>query len=173
MRKALGVDADTKGTGWALVSSDKEVLACGILTVYGMRGLEGASAMAGVVAGFEWPRCDVAVVEGQEVYSKGKANANNLIPLAMVTGAAAGVLHWKACEVIVPKPRRWKGQMGKGAHQAWVLDQIGWEYEFKGKKNPPVVGEIPPEVKVVGNIPEGSMKEVVDAIGLALWGLER
>ena len=148
--------------------------ACGVLVPKEKAtGQRAAIVMAGVVNAFMHSlpfRVDVGVVEGQQVYRNGKADANGLLKVAAVSGAALGGIMFRATKVKFPLPREWKGGAPKGAHQARVLDDVGWEYEFDGPKRPPKIVRVPDGVDVVGPDPGVHWKEIVDAIGLALWG---
>lgn len=124
---------------------------------------------------------DLLVVEGQRIYPKtrgkkgGKApNPNAILRLGQVAGLC---LCLNARERKIPEPREWKGQVPKLIHQGRVLTKLGWlslfekaggrdpYYTLKGKEPPPgFVGELPNK---------GDWKHAIDAIGLALWGLDQ
>lgn len=162
----LGIDPDTQASGIAMVdvTGDKvEVLGVAVADTSGL-GLRGTAAA--LAQGDELARkiqrvisicgCpNFAVVEGQQIYSTGSANANNLIPLAMVAGIAAHQVS-DLCEVRCPLPSHWKGQIDKKKHHAFIREQIGW----------PTTG-----IDCgIGEILRRSHKEVLDAIGLAIYG---
>lgn len=110
------------------------------------------------------------VVEAQQVYGAGKANANNLIPLAMVAGAAAVAGYRVAGNVKNPLPREWKGQLKKGPSHRATLEHYGIAYT-RGKRARDPVAEVhwPEDVVCFGPVQQ-HLSEVVDALGLALWG---
>lgn len=162
----LGIDPDTQGSGIAMVdvTGDRiKVLGVAVADTSHLQLRGAAAAIAqGTVLRLMFLRVagicgkpDFAVVEGQQVYATGSANANNLIPLAMVAGMAA-LLANDYCEVRCPLPSRWKGQIKKAKHHAFIREQIGWPK--KGIE----CG--------IGEILEASHKEVLDAIGLAIFG---
>jgi hypothetical protein len=166
----LALDPDTKGSGWAYLQGGK-IEAVGVISPSekGLKGSLAAIAMAGMInyTLTKLPPVDLAVVEGQEVYRNGKADANNLLLLALVSGAALATMSSRAKLMVCPRPKEWKGGAPKGAHQARILDEIGWKYDFQGPKVPPKVRE------TLEGIPPEHVKEIVDAIGLALWGLKK
>lgn len=151
---------------------DGEVKSIGVLRASTVdRGWEMCAIVNGAIE--QLPPAHVFVVENQQAYGQGKADPNDLIRLSHVAGAAAGAAAFRAGRVLFPRPRVWKGGVPKGVHQGRVLDQIGWGYQFNGPKRPVTKVEVPEGVKLLGEIPEEHWSEVVDAIGLALWGQEQ
>lgn len=169
---ALGIDPDTRFTGMCLVDHDK-VIAIG-----------GTASPSGYL-----PMCQrirfhireamllirplhigVIVVEGQQVYSGSRGNANDLLKVAMVSGAALGAT--EGCErVLCPRPQQWKGTRPKGVDQKATLRHYGWAFADCGPIQPPQ-WQPPPGLQEFGDpIPLRHKKEIVDAMGLALWGL--
>ena len=176
-KTVVGVDPDTKVTGWAMVT-DGKVTAVGVVDIRekGLRGQEAAAYMSKVLTHvlIRMPEVDLGVVEGQQVYRGSKVDANGLLKVAAVSGAALGALGLRSHLLEFPTPRMWKGQTPKGAHHARILNDQGWEFEFQGPKKPPKITSVPDHVKIVGpEIPVGHWKEVVDAMGLALWGWKK
>lgn len=169
----LGIDPDTKVSGLAIVI-DGVLRKVGVVDIrhHKLKGTAAAGVMGGYLSKLitELGPVSHLVVEGQQIYSNGRADGNNLLTLALVSGACLGAGQWTAAQVTCPKPRDWKGQRPKGASQSAILDKVGWEYEFHGSRRPPTVTKIPPEVEQIGTIPKAHMKEVIDAVGLALWG---
>lgn len=167
---SLGIDPDTAFTGMALVDHDK------VLAIGGTSSPSGFMSMcqrirfhirqAMLITG----RIDVVVVEGQQVYRKGRVDANGLLKVAMVTGAALGAT--EGCDrVFCPKPREWKGNRPKGVDQKATLRHYGWAFKDLGPERPPL-WEVPAGLAEFGDpIPLKHKKEVADAMGLALWGL--
>lgn len=163
----LGIDPDTQGSGIAMIEVDHKsvVRVLGVAVAdtshLQLRGTAAAIAQGKALLPLLFRMVSIcgapkfAVVEGQQVYSGGGANANNLIPLAMVAGMAALEMS-NYCEVRCPLPAQWKGQVAKAIHHKRIREQIGWP--AKGIN----CG--------IGEIPEGSHKEVLDAIGLAIYG---
>ena len=172
VKTILAFDPDTRATGWAYLKEGK-ITAVGIIRLSKkFSGQRAASVMAGKVNSEirSMPFVDLGIVEGQQIYRNGKADGNNLLKLAAVSGACLGALMFKAARVEFPVPRTWKGQAPKGVHQARVLSELGWKHTWQGPKKPPKIDEIPDGVEVVGPDPGVHWKEIVDAMGLALWG---
>ena len=168
----LGVDPDTQATGLALLQGEK-VLMVGLAAIDRHleprpRGKDAAGLMAAIVG---WKIRNVfkgheyAVVEFPQVYKGKKVDPNNLTLLAAVSGAVcAAVGHF---HVHLTYPTEWKGQTPKSIHQKRILKRIGWEFVDNGVKKCPTP-IVPEDVKVIGDVPEGRWKEIVDAIGIAL-----
>lgn len=110
------------------------------------------------------------VVEGQQIYSYTKARHDSILMLAQVAGAAAAVACMRARELWIPTPKQWKGDVPKGIHQARTLTKLGVRYTKTTGKEPYCIPDRIPGI----NVPKKSdWKHAVDAIGLAVWGLEK
>lgn len=177
-RLTLAIDPDTRCTGIALVDLEK-VHAVGVVDVsrFAGNGRERTVAMCcsidAALAKFPWHtfmRPGRCYVEDQQVYGTGSVDANNLTLLAKVSGAAVAACGLISRDVRLVYPREWKGSRPKGADHKATLDHYGWSYEFKGPKVPCEVTALPGDVEVIGTIPAGHMKEILDAMGLGLWG---
>lgn len=121
----------------------------------------------------EDPRC---VIESQEmVYSsRSGANPRDLLPIATVTGVMAQYLADYCLEVVLPLPSEWKGQVPKAVNHARTASLLGWETKTMGGKKPylcPVSGH--EEIRLTGKVNPGDWKHLMDAIGLAIWGLKQ
>lgn len=168
----LAVDPDTKAPGFAvgtalrvkrigtpiLAPTDRWASALDWTTAF-LIGLEPVQRL---------------IVEGQEIYSSGKADANDLIAVATVAGAVLSAPGFT--RKIHPLPKRWKGQQPKGVSQKAALDHYidrgqGWKYRDNGPKKTPTVLVIPEDVTVFGEIQDWS--EALDAIGLLAWGAQQ
>lgn len=168
----LGVDPDTQATGFALVHMDRGPLAIGVMDhgakVTGVNAAHAQLALAGQL--LQLPvQPDLVVVEYQQHYKETKTNANHLMLLSMITGGVAALFAHTGFRVLTPLPREWKGTVPKGIHQKRILKKLGWDFEDKGKNKPPVP-VYPPSLPAKGDVAKGH-KEVVDALGLAQWGL--
>lgn len=169
----LGIDPDLHRTGWAIVESDPlKVKKVGIASVpTKIKGAQAVVAMRHALPR-SLPECynyDLTVVESQEVYfAKSKANPNNLIFLAQVAGICAAFCPTE--EIWMPRPVNWKGQIPKPIHHDRILRSVGLSpikqqnFCFPG---PPLDFEL----INVGN--QTDWKHIVDAIGLACWGITR
>ncbi len=169
----LGVDPDTQATGLALCSKDK-VLIVGLASIerYKARGLNATTGMCnllGYTIRTHFRNADQIVIEFPQHYGvRGRANPNNLMLLAAVSGAAAGAGY---SDVTLTRPGEWKGQVPKAIHHRRILEHYGWEFKDNGKKKVPTP-IVPDDVKIVGDVPAGRWKEIVDAMGLCKWALQ-
>lgn len=121
------------------------------------------------------PLCMGVVVEGQEIaYSAQQgANPRSILVLAQVAGALLCEAGYEVTKekILFPKPIEWKGNVPKPIHQARVYNTLGWEYEqTKEYTRPTNVG---PEVMGADALNKSDWKHVGDALGLALWGIEK
>lgn len=193
----LAIDPDTQCSGYALADLER-VYAVGVVDTsnLGLRGMAAAveqgHALANAIRSVLGPVPDRFVVEAQQIYGVGGVNANNLLPLAMVSGAAmaAGrrMTQWVRC----PLPREWKGQLKKGQSHELTLEHYKLNFARQSRAMIRVVEWSSETQVVVSNpmaagqssssfddssarltIPGKSLKEVLDALGLALWGAKQ
>ncbi len=178
--RALAFDPDLHNTGWALVekgASDvlhvRDVGCIKVPTQIKKKKTKGEWAvrlMSRAVA--EWDRPvpwieEIYVVEGQQIYFGKTPNPQNIVHLAQVAGAC---LAWSDCEhTYLPSPSQWKGSVEKHIHQARICKKLGWDYEIRasGKNRYAVPTNAPFSLKAT------EWKHCMDAIGLAIWGLEK
>lgn len=184
----LGIDPDTKGTGLALTTSRHRdrgtVLALGCAFEHGhspprsevrkTRGLvdqlerveELILAMNSIAQEHDDP-IDLVVVEGQQIYRKGRADPNGILRLGHVTGAALLVAGRLNAIPLLALPRLWKGQAKKEVTWERAMRWLRWEYERSATR---FDFTIPTDVRLIGRISRGHRKEVLDAIAIAHWG---
>jgi hypothetical protein len=162
----LGVDPDTSAPGMVLGDKTK-------IWKIATPKLDRADPFASVrehvetlTRDFYSPPFRRLVVEGQQIYSGGRANGNDLLKVAMVAGAALSASGF--AKKFNPAPRVWKGQQPKGVNQKATLDHYGWKYRDNGPQKSPSLVAVPEGVIVVGEIVDWS--EVFDAMGLVKWG---
>jgi len=114
------------------------------------------------------------VVEGQKIYSYTKADHTAIIHLAQVAGVALGAAYGgvrsPSTKLYLPAPSDWKGSVPKHIHQARVLKKMGIPFEVTNGKEPYCVPVSAPALHV-GR--KSNWKHAVDAIGLAVWGVEK
>jgi len=152
IHKLMAIDPGTKATGWALFRLQR-LVAAGLY-----RGKHAAETIGQIQAAPIYD-LDVLIVERPQVYDRHrtKGDPNALIPLAMIGGAAAGVHGW--AELRAPHPNEWKGAISKEIH------------------HPRILAELRPEelavVEAMKGVPASLRHNVLDAIGLGLWGLGR
>lgn len=166
----LGVDPDTKAPGLALgTKSCIHKVATPTLAGQGYQCSSMRLNVEAFVDGRIYGRIPPFVrlaVEGQEIYSTGTANANNLIQVAMIAGAALSASGFSTR--YNPAPKKWKGQRPKGVDQKATLEHYGWKFRDNGRDKSPTLLEVPTGVEVLGDIVDWS--EVFDAMGLVWWG---
>lgn len=108
---------------------------------------------------FATPASDASrvVVERPVIYPNSRERDSDQIDLAVAAGIIGGTLSaLYECELIMPTPREWKGSVPKHIHN-----------ERTRAKCPEAVA------LVEANVPKGQQNHVWDAVGLALWQLER
>lgn len=116
---------------------------------------------------------EILTVEGQDVRYTGRtsrANPQDVLNLALIAGAAIG--ESVADAIYCPLPGEWKGSVRKDIKQKRILQALGIKYEMKGGKEPyPVPVNF--QQYCDGKVNAGDWKDLNDAVGLALWGLEK
>lgn len=120
---------------------------------------------------YRGPIPDVLTVEGQELYQFGPSKTKNpksIMFLATVAGACMERFT-HAHDIYFPTPQEWKGNVPKQIHQGRILGRMGIEYTKHGSKEDgycaPISGDN------FGITRHAQWKHIVDAIGLAQWGL--
>ena len=113
-----------------------------------------------------WP--SRIIIEGQRIYPKSKARPNDLLKLAVLAGATAGICAslYPSKRILIPQPREWKGTVEKYIYQARLYQQLGWGYiqHMKSNYSHPLTPSVGQDLK------QGEWKHVGDAIGLMRWG---
>lgn len=177
MQRVLGIDPGTSATGLAWLDKHPD----GTVEIHKLavgRGTERTKH--GKLCQHAWfasalkEEVDLVIVEGQELYG-GHPNPNNIITLAQVAGVYFGALSCTAKDMM-PKPKEWKGSIKKHVHQSRSYLKFDIPHDVVGdpRKNSaycrpqdPTLGGAFPDIKPV------DWKELGDALGLALWGLDR
>jgi hypothetical protein len=183
---SIGIDPDLHNTALALTSSEGVHDLLVVRVPLALKGREAQEAMVSLLS-FEvrqWleknklrdeyylPDIQCIVAEGQKIYPGGKTkNWDSVMVLGAITGAAASACTsgWKSIPIFIPQPKQWKGDVPKHIHQARVLSRRGVGYVAKGGKNPYCVPEDTTKLPATKNTSD--WKHLVDAIGLADWGL--
>jgi hypothetical protein len=176
MSLVLGFDPDFHNSGLAVVEFDRRFTTprlthAAVIKV--PKALKGDAAVAAMIDAL--PECPAvlnrAIIEGQENYrgkSKGRATPDVLIRLAHIAGAARRE-YGKDGEVIVA-PKTWKGGTKKTIHQARICARMGWDCQAMSGWVKPI--GLPESVLRLG-IKGKQWSHVLDAIGLALYGIEQ
>lgn len=102
----------------------------------------------------------VLLVEFPQYYHENQEeDPNDLLQVARCVGQWeewAAAIDPPGCLVVRVHPREWKGQTPKKIHNARVLERL-----------------IPNELATIPKLPESKLHNVLDAIGLGLWALDR
>lgn len=114
---------------------------------------------------------NIITVESQEIYLGGKAAPKNIVALAQMAGAQALFalrgLNMTRDAFYMPSPKEWMGQVPKEIKQARSFVKLGIPFR-------PMSGYVVPTVPAHLSIqPPSEWKHMGDAVGLALWGIEK
>jgi len=175
---SIGVDPDLHCTGMAIVQ-EHQVLSVAVARV--PKTLTGEKAVLAMVAEMKHQLVPLlagglhrtphtAVIEGQQIYLKGLAKKDSILLLAQVAGAAAALATVMGCrKVYMPRPVDWKGSVPKPIHQERVLGRLGIE-SVRTKMGAVPRGDLS-AIRGAEHLKPADWLHVVDAIGLAVWGL--
>ena len=185
--RILGIDPDTRASGWALLEADPpRVVIAGIVDTRGNTGLLAVEKqIAAIREQFpELPPADFAICEYPQSYNllpKGgrfqNVDPNNLIMLSAVAGAALASANLnEGGEVSIVRPAVWKGQRTKGAVHRHVCRVVGWKY--KPNKNASIaLTEVIPsdgcQIKPWKGRATKPWSEILDAVGIAMYQLKK
>lgn len=175
---AIGIDPGLHFTGIAVVDALKihcvqlvkvPAKTTGVDAVVQMIG-KVSQAIGDLATDTTRPPWGVIVVEGQQVYRRRHGQKTgkpeDLLRIAHVAGGALseciyyGTIHGAVTRV--PDPADWKGQVPKHVSGARSLHAYGFTSLESFKKH--VKG---------GDLPDGQLEHVLDAVGLAHWGLTK
>jgi hypothetical protein len=154
---ALGCDPDLHHAGLALVYYDPIERLLPVVKWTGvalaptkLKSYAAASALVWPALPLGW-RPNLLVVEGQKIYPHSQVRPADLMHLAFAAGCALMAYRFEAAgNVVVPLPQEWKGSVPKEvAHQRILARCI-----------------VPPSF-----LAGPHTSHIIDAIGLALWGL--
>lgn len=182
----VGVDPDLHSTAFAVITSDAprlRVEAVRIARVDQKHKLLDAAALMALEIAVVGPLSMLlvhAAIEAPQHYGGARggtktrhANPEDLIALAVVSGAAAGFYSQNAEDVELVTPSVWKGQVPKGIHQAATCARLGWTFDPKKDFVLPHQTCGIKDLERDGGLRPGDWKHALDAIGLALWAMEK
>ncbi len=167
MATVIAIDPGTRMSGWAIFTDTKfESHAMGLRVVsvglaksnadsIAVRAAEMAHRIPYTIA-VEGPI--LIVVERPVIYPDSKERDADQVDLAVSAGVLGGALRaYIKCgsRLLMPTPRQWKGTVPKPIH------------------NERTAKRCPAAVELVNKLPKGQRNHVWDAVGLALWGMER
>jgi len=150
--KILAIDPG-KDSGWALFE-DGLLVGCGLLQVTSTDATQYKALADRLLV------LDVCIVERPAIYPgrKQKASTTNIITLALTAGGAMAHCGRRARKKIYVEPRKWKGQRPKDVDNRRTISLLSAA-----------------EKKIVGQsgVGETKLNNVLDAVGIGLWYLER
>ncbi len=159
MTRIIAIDPGTRLCGYAVFDGGEPV-AAGVVkssaaTVEG-RAIEMAYDIPYGIS------VNVVVVERPVIYPDRKERDSDIVDLAVTAGVVSGAFTAScldtpgALELIMPTPREWKGSTPKAIH------------------NERTKAACPAAVALIEkSVPKGQRNHVWDAVGLALWQMER
>ncbi len=155
----VSIDPGKKASGYAIFVK-RELVACGMAAqaedLLKHWGADSQPGPAGVCHARGWPA--IVVMEYPKVYDRRrwKGDPNDLLPITAAGALLAGVLHPKRFKIV--HPEEWKGQTPK---------------EIQNSRDLGALSSM--EVAAVGaaGIAPSKAHNMIDAIGIGLWELER
>lgn len=169
----LGFDPDTANTAWAVVDKDR-IYGVGIIRALGpilmMRHV--SVAVPGILK--KW-KIDMAVVEGQQIYTKGKAAKAahaDILKLTQTAGGILGVISSldPTLRLTSPLPSEWKGQAPKPVDQARSYTHYGLEFSKNSHFAWPIGCQKALQIDGFASSRKSEWEHIGDAIGLARYG---
>lgn len=145
--RAIGIDPGLNATGWAVVEADKGPIATGTVRP-GKDDTNLYRKLLRIQVHLEIAistyEPECLVVEQMQVRHGTQYDPQDLIPLSIITGIAFALRQQGA---YIPTPTEWKGSVPKDIHHERLRKKL--------------------------NFNERASKDALDAIGLAVWGLEQ
>jgi len=144
------VDPGTRYLAYAVVSSEGRLIEAKKFVLdaemLGVRCAQAAQWMRHITYG----GCHALLVEHPRVNQGSRADPNDIVDLATITGACCTA---PVGNVMLVKPSRWKGSVPKKIHQARLLGRLPLDW-----------------IKMLGD----SVKDhdIVDAVGIAWWAVQ-
>lgn len=169
----LGIDPDTRNTGWAVVSAEA-VLAVGVVRSTGTE--QNMLRVTGVVLeGLlqKWAPA-LVVVEGQKIYSGVKTAPNDILTLGQIAGGILGqvLVLSPTTNTCFPDPQGWKGQLPKPVEQGRTFTHYGILFKRNDSYCWPSGCVKSAAIQGAGMLNRGDWKHVADAVGLARHGVK-
>jgi hypothetical protein len=170
----VGVDPDTQGTGFAVVTRS-QILSVGIVPTkngyHGFMAVEDQCKNLRTILADVLTRVPISAVFVETPQDYGlnrRVDPNKLMLLSMVAGAAVALSSTYTEIVKVVWPSQWKGQRKKAQDHRLTMDHYRWAYEDGSTLSP--LG-LPEGCMAATNIPPQHEKEVLDAAGIAWYGV--
>lgn len=144
--QTLGIDPSTTCLGWAFFRGDS-------LEVAGVVEAEDMDEMIAKLRQAKWPDCNRLVIEKMQIYARRPWEP--MINISILSGILLQSIRWD--RVSLPYPRDWKGQVPKTIHNQRIIASLDQQSRDR--------------LDLVG-VPAGKKHNVIDAIGLAKWGIQ-
>ncbi len=108
---------------------------------------------------------NVLIIESPRIYpySRSEADPNSIVDLAWLAGEIANYYRRRGSQIIKIQPRTWKGTGPKHTFAAEFIVESIKDEEWA----------VIPRCKVTKKNPNGIDNNILDAIGLGLWHLQR
>lgn len=128
--------------------------------------LQDAGTFAEQAYPLSWAAPSWLVIEVPRIYpgGRGKGDPNGLIQLALTVGEIRGHYRARGCRIVETFPSMWKGQTPKEIHHARVLAKLDAQ-ELRALD--------PHRRRATKTNPHGYDHNLLDAVALGLWFLER
>lgn len=196
IQSALGIDPDLHRTGLAVVARQASgaplLVAVGIVCVSPkLTGAEAVTAMASALQRelppwlayltAEGALPELGLVEAQRLVARPgmrHKRPDDIVRLAAVAGAALGPVAALLPRAAFVQAAQWKGQQPKPVNQARTYAALGLGARVHGKGDGAYAQPVPLPSALLGapgadRLNPGDWKHVGDALGIALFGLER
>lgn len=117
-------------------------------------------------------KLDLAVVEGQQIYTGGKAAHADIVKLAQTAGGLLGILAVldPLLPLQFPTPAEWKKQTPKPINQGRTFAHYDIDFEAGKDYSWPIGCQTALRISGFSTLRKGDWKHVGDALGLALFG---
>lgn len=176
----IGIDPDSRNVGlcgwWARLSSPEWVATTHVKSsgVFAAQELfDQCRAVFEAVS----HRNALIVVEAMRIHrnagDSSTKNPQSLVDLSFLGGivAAAALATIPASTVLPVEASYWKGTLKKKVQHSRLLTQLGWDKQVLSDYARPKT--FPADLSALSQVSKGDWKHVMDAIGLAQWGVRQ
>ena len=114
----------------------------------------------------------LAMVESQEYHGSDKFKPKNIIKLATVSGAIAGLFDNYDIPYEFVAPSEWKHSVPKNIHHKQLLDAWGWKYKVANTKQKHVIPlDYPYQHRLVFS--KEQWRDILDGMGIAKFAAKK